>query len=152
MTALLLFVTVLLLAANAFFVAVEFALIASRRTAIEPLAAAGDRRARRALRAVGELNLQLAGSQLGITMASLGLGAVAEPAIAHLIESGIAGVVELPEGLLHAIGFLIALLIVVFAHLVFGEMVPKAIAITHPETSLLRLSGLNRLYVALFRP
>lgn len=152
MTAWLLLVAVGLLVANAFFVAVEFALIASRRTALEPLAEHGDRRARRALGFTSDLNLQLAGSQLGITMASLGLGAVAEPAVAHLVESAVDGVVDLPSGVVHSIGFVVAVSIVVFAHMVVGEMIPKNIAISAPEKSLLLLSGLNRAYVAVFRP
>lgn len=152
MTALLLGVALVLLVANGFFVAVEFALIASRRSALEPLAEAGDRRARRALRFAEDLNLQLAGSQLGITMASLGLGAVAEPAVAHLVEGAIERFVDVPESALHAIGFAIALTIVVFAHMVIGEMVPKNVAISAPERTLLALSGLNRLYVAVFGP
>lgn len=152
MTAWLLAAAVGLLVANGFFVAVEFALIASRRAALEPLAAAGDRRARRALGFAENLNLQLAGSQLGITMASLGLGAVAEPALASLIESGIELVGDVPEGVLHAVGFGLALAIVVFAHMVIGEMVPKNIAITRPERTLLALAGPNRVYVAVFGP
>jgi CBS domain containing-hemolysin-like protein len=148
----LLAAAVALLVANGFFVAVEFALIASRRAALEPLADAGDRRARRALGFADQLNLQLAGSQLGITMASLGLGAVAEPALASIIESGIELVGDVPEGVVHAIGFGVALTIVVFAHMVVGEMVPKNIAITAPERTLLGLSGLNRIYVTLFGP
>jgi CBS domain containing-hemolysin-like protein len=151
-TVLLLLAAVGLLLANAFFVAVEFALIASRRTALEPLAEKGDRRARRALAFTSQLNLQLAGSQLGITMASLGLGAVAEPALAGLIESGIEQIGEVPEGVLHGIGFAVALSIVVFLHMVIGEMIPKNLAITAPERTLLALSGANRAYVALFRP
>jgi CBS domain containing-hemolysin-like protein len=152
MTAGLLAAAVALLLANAFFVAVEFALIASRRTALEPLVERGDRRAKRALAFTSQLNLQLAGCQLGITMASLGLGAVAEPAVAGLIESGVETVVEVPEGVLHAIGFGVALSIVVFSHMVVGEMVPKNIAISAPERTLLALSGANRAYVALFGP
>jgi CBS domain containing-hemolysin-like protein len=152
MTAWLLLATVGLLLANAFYVAVEFALVASRRSSLEPMAQAGDRRARRALMAVEEVNLQLAGSQLGITMASLGLGAVAEPAIAHLIESGIERFGEVPEGVLHGIGFVVALSIVVFLHLVVGEMVPKSIAIAAPERVLTTLSGLNRAYMVVFGP
>lgn len=152
MTAWFLVAAVALLLANAFFVAVEFALIASRRTALEPLVEQGDRRAKRALGFTTQLNLQLAGSQLGITMASLGLGAVAEPAVAGLIESAIEAVVEVPEGLLHGIGFGVALAIVVFAHMVVGEMIPKNVAISAPERTLLALSGANRAYVALFGP
>ena len=152
MTVALLFATVGLLLANAFYVAVEFALVASRRSALEPMADAGDRRARRALVAVGDVNLQLAGSQLGITMASLGLGAVAEPTLAHLIESVVERFGEVPEGVLHGIGFVVALTIVVFLHLVVGEMVPKSIAIAHPERVLTTLSGLNRAYMVVFGP
>jgi CBS domain containing-hemolysin-like protein len=142
----------LLLLANAFFVAVEFALIAARRTQIEPLAADGNRRARIALTSMRELSLQLAGAQLGITMASLGLGFVAEPAVAHLIESAIDGVVEIPAGALHAISFVVALTIVVFLHMVLGEMVPKNIAIAGPERTLLLLAVPNLVYVKVFRP
>jgi len=151
-TAWFLLAAVGLLLANAFFVAVEFALIASRRSALEPLAEQGNRRARRALGFTSDLNLQLAGSQLGITMASLGLGAVAEPAVADLVESGLGSVVDLPESVLRTIGFAVALSLVVFAHMVVGEMIPKSVAITAPERTLLGLSGLNRAYVALFRP
>jgi len=102
---------VALLAANGFFVAAEFALLAARRSRIEQYAADGDRRAIHALAGIRELSLMLAGAQLGITICSLLLGALAEPAIAHLIEAAISGVVELPEGVLHAIGFTIALAI-----------------------------------------
>lgn len=152
MTAWFLLASVALLVANAFFVAVEFALIASRRAALEPLAEEGDRRAARALGFAEQLNLQLAGSQLGITMASLGLGAVAEPAIASVLEGVLEDVVDLPHGAVQVIGVTVALAIVVFAHMVIGEMVPKTIAITAPERTLLALTSLNRLYVAVFGP
>ena len=123
-----LLIGVALLFANAFFVAVEFALIASRRTRLESMAEEGDNRARRALASLSDLNLQLAGAQLGITIASLLLGFVAEPALADLFERGIEQVIDVPERLLHTIGFVIALTIVVFLHMVIGEMVPKNIA------------------------
>ena len=87
----------LLLLANGFFVAVEFALIASRRTKLEALAEQGSTRARIAVGSMRHLNLQLAGAQLGITMASLLLGFVAEPAVAGLIEDAIDAFVDLPE-------------------------------------------------------
>ncbi|MGH9137937.1 MAG: hemolysin family protein [Acidimicrobiales bacterium] len=152
MTAWLLVASVFLLFANAFFVAVEFGLIASRRAALEPLAEQGDRRARRGLSAIGELNLQLAGAQLGITMSSLALGAAAEPALAHLFDEGIHAVVDVPDGIRHAVAFAVALTFVVLAHMVVGEMVPKNIAIAAPERTILALATLNRLYVGLFRP
>jgi CBS domain containing-hemolysin-like protein len=151
MTGLALALAVVLLLANGFFVAVEFALVASRQTKLEPLAE-GSLPARLALSASRELSLQLAGAQLGITMASLGLGAVAEPAVATLLEDAIGFFADLPEGALHAISFTVALGIVVFAHMVIGEMVPKNIAISDPERMMLRLAIPNHLYVTVFRP
>jgi CBS domain containing-hemolysin-like protein len=147
-----LLLTVLLLGANAFFVAVEFAVIASRRTKLEAMADAGNARARTAVGAMRHLNLQLAGAQLGITMASLLLGYVAEPTVSGLIESGVHRLVDLPEGLLHTLGFVVALAIVAFLHMVVGEMVPKNIAIADPERALLALAVPNRIYVSLFGP
>jgi CBS domain containing-hemolysin-like protein len=151
-TAVSLLLAAVLLLANGFFVAVEFALLASRRTKLESLAEEGNARASRALGSLRQLNHQLAGAQLGITMASLLLGFVAEPTVAGLIEDGIAGIVELPDSVLHLIGFTVALTIVVFLHMVIGEMVPKNIAIAAPERTLLALTLPNRAYVAVFGP
>ena len=139
-----------LLAANGFFVAAEFALLAARRSKIEQLAADGDRRAGHALAGLKELSVMLAGAQLGITMASLGLGAVAEPAIDHWLE----GVLEeaLPAGVAATVSFALALAIVVFFHMVVGEMAPKSWAIADPERSALRLAGTFRAFVLVFRP
>jgi len=142
----------LLLLANGFFVAVEFALIASRRTKVEALADEGSASARAAAQAMRRLNVQLAGAQLGITMASLLLGFVAEPAVAGLIEDAIGAFVELPERLLHTLGFVVALGIVAFLHMVIGEMVPKNVAIAQPERTLLALALPNRAYVTVFGP
>ena len=141
-----------LLLLNGFFVGAEFALIAARRSKIEQLAAEGSKRAIVALRSVKELSLMLAGAQLGITMASLGLGAVAEPAVAHLIEGGLDSIVALSPGAIHTISFVIALTIVVFFHMVIGEMAPKNIAIAEPEKSALWLAVPFRLYTTAFRP
>ena len=143
---------IVFLAANGFFVAAEFALLASRRSRIEQLAAGGDRRARHALAGIRELSLMLAGAQLGITICSLLLGAIAEPAIAHLIEDGLAGIIDLPDGALHAISFTVALSIVVFLHMVVGEMAPKSWAISHPEASALALARPFRGFALVFRP
>jgi CBS domain containing-hemolysin-like protein len=145
-----LLLAVLLLLANGFFVGAEFALVAARRSKIEALASEGSRRATAALRSVRELSLMLAGAQLGITMASLGLGAVAEPAVAHLVEGPLANVV--PEQAVHGIALAIALIIVVFFHMVIGEMAPKNIAIAEPERSALWFALPFRIYVTLFRP
>jgi CBS domain containing-hemolysin-like protein len=129
---------VVLLAGNAFFVGAEFALISARRSQIEPLAAAGSRRARATLGAMERVSLMMACAQLGITVCSLGLGAVGEPAVAGLLEGPFeaAGV---PEGLLHPLSFALSLGIVVVLHMVLGEMVPKNIAIAGPERSALAL-------------
>ncbi|MEM8705429.1 MAG: hemolysin family protein [Actinomycetota bacterium] len=152
MTGWFLFAALLLLIANAFFVAVEFALLASRVTRLEPMAEEDDRRAQLALASIRDLQPQLAGAQLGITMASLGLGYVAEPAIAHLIEGAIERFVEIPSNVLHAISFTIALSLVVVVHMVIGEMVPKNIAIATPERSARILAPTHRIYVKLFGP
>ena len=152
MTAWYLVAAVLLLLANGFFVAAEFALTAARRSQIEQFASEGNKRARVALRSIRELSVMLAGAQLGITMASLLLGFVAEPAVAAVIERALESVVEIPAGLLHTISFVIALSIVVFLHMVVGEMAPKNIAIAQPEKSALWLSGPFRLFVNAFRP
>lgn len=142
---------VVLLLGNGFFVAVEFAVLASRRTKVEPLAAESPR-ARAALRAMRELNLQLAGAQLGITITSLVLGYVGEPALAHAIEDLLEPLGDVPEAVTHSIGVALGLGIIVFLHMVVGEMVPKNIAIAQPERTLLWLVVPNRLYLALVRP
>ena len=142
---------VVFLVANGFFVAAEFALLAARRSRIEQLADEGSRRARHALSGLRELSLMLAGAQLGITICSLGLGAVAEPALAHAIEPLLA-TFGLPETAVRAVGFTIALSIVVFLHMVIGEMAPKSLALANPERSALLLAGPFRAFTHLFRP
>ncbi|MGH8886922.1 MAG: hemolysin family protein [Egibacteraceae bacterium] len=142
---------VALLMANGFFVAAEFALLASRRSRIEQLAAAGDRRAVKALAGIRELSLMLAAAQLGITMASLGLGAVAEPALAGALERILDGA-PVPPAVRHTIAFTVALSVVVFLHVVLGEMVPKSWAISHPERSALSLARPFRAFALVFRP
>jgi CBS domain containing-hemolysin-like protein len=145
-------VTVLLLLANGFFVGAEFALVAARRTKVEALAKAGDARARTALRSIRELSFMLAGAQLGITMCSLGLGFVAEPAVANLIETGLGTTGQLPDEVIHSISIVIALGIVTFLHMVIGEMAPKNIAIAEPEKTALWIAVPFRVYVTMFRP
>ena len=125
-----------LLAFNAFFVGAEFAIISARRSAIEPLAEAGDRRARTVLWAMEHVSLMLACAQLGITVCSTSLGLVAEPAIAHLIEAPLHAL-HVPEGWTHPIALTIALLIVVYLHVVLGEMVPKNLAVSGPDRAAL---------------
>ncbi|MEY2449242.1 MAG: magnesium and cobalt exporter, family [Acidimicrobiaceae bacterium] len=151
MTVWLVLAAVVLLVANGVFVAKEFALIASRRTKLQGLAEEGSLSARLALEAASQLPLQLASSQLGVTMASLGLGAVAEPMVSHGLENAFSAA-GIPNGVTDTLAVLIGLAIVVFFHMVFGEMVPKYVALADPERTLMALAIPNRIYVALFRP
>lgn len=130
---------VLLLAANAFFVGAEFAVMSARRSAIEPLAQAGSKRAKTALYSLEHVTDMLATAQLGVTFCSTTLGLVAEPAIAHLIEGPLVAM-GLPAATSHLIGFVLALTLVVYLHVVVGEMVPKNISIATPERSVLLLA------------
>ena len=127
---------VALLAGNAFFVAAEFAVISVRRSSIEPLAAAGSARARTVLWAMEHVSLMLACAQLGITVCSTSLGVVAEPAVAHLIEAPLLAL-GLPGSAVHPIAFVVALGIVVYLHVVLGEMVPKNLAVSAPDRAAL---------------
>jgi CBS domain containing-hemolysin-like protein len=143
---------VVLLGVNGFFVALEFALLGSRRSRLEPMAAAGDKAAQRSLDAMSDLTAQLAGAQLGITVASLILGLVGEPAMAHLLEPVIERIPIVPDSWSRGVASAIGLLIVVFAHMVLGEMVPKNLSLAHPEASLRLITLPNRAYLALVRP
>lgn len=144
-------VALALLLANAFFVGAEFALISARRSQMEVRIAAGSRAARSALRAMEQISLVMAGAQLGITACSLGLGAIGEPAVAHLVEPALHAV-GVPEGLLHPIAFTIALGIVVYLHVVLGEMVPKNISLAGPERAALLLGPPIMVVVVVLRP
>lgn len=136
MTALQFAATILLLLGNGFFVGSEFAIISARRTQVEPLAQAGSRRAAAALRAMSDVPLMIAGAQLGIQICSLGLGAIAEPLFATLLE-GPFEAIHLPEALVHPLSFVIALAFVTYGHTVIGEMVPKNLALAGPERLVL---------------
>lgn len=126
------FVSVLLLAGNAFFVGAEFAVISARRDRLLAMAEGGSAAARSTLRAGENLPLLIAGAQLGITLCSLGLGRLGEPAVASLLERPFA-LLGLPSAILHPIAFTLGLGIVVVLHTVIGEMVPKNLAIAGPE-------------------
>ncbi|MEI2821610.1 MAG: CNNM domain-containing protein [Marmoricola sp.] len=141
----------LLLIANAFFVASEFALVAARRTKLEPRAAQGSSLARSAIKAMDNLSTVMAAVQLGITLASVGLGAVAEPALAKLIDP-LVEAAHVPHNLLHPIAFTLTMLVVVYLHVVMGEMVPKNIALAGPERAALALGAPMMFFVAVFRP
>lgn len=127
-------VIVLLLLLNGYFVAVEFALVRSRRTRLQAMVRAGDPIARFALQASGNLEKVLSASQLGITLASLGLGWTAEGALAHYFESLLASLpFVLEQSLRVSAGAIVALLSVTFCHVVFGELAPRAAALHQPE-------------------
>ncbi|WP_327660540.1 MULTISPECIES: hemolysin family protein [unclassified Streptomyces] len=138
MTALQLAIGVLTLITNAFFVGAEFSLISVRRSQIEPRAQEGSKRARSTLWALEHISAMLATAQLGITVSSLVLGAVAEPAIAHLLEPGFEAA-HVPHALVHPISFVIALTAATYAHMLLGEMVPKNIALAAPVRTALLL-------------
>ncbi|WP_320778226.1 hemolysin family protein [Streptomyces sp. CRN 30] len=135
MSVLRLLLALLLVFANGFFVGAEFALVSVRRSQIEPL---GTARARQVLYGLERLPRMMAAAQFGITVCSLTLGAVAEPAVARLLEP-VLEVIRLPHGVVHPLGYVIALAVVVFLHLVVGEMVPKNLALAAPGTTALRL-------------
>lgn len=138
MSVLELLVGVLTLVTNAFFVGGEFALVSVRRSQVEPRAEAGHRRARTVVWGLEHVSGLLATAQLGVTASSLVLGAVAEPAISHLLEPVLADI-GLPSGVIHTIAFVIALSLATYAHMLFGEMVPKNIALAAPERTALLL-------------
>jgi CBS domain containing-hemolysin-like protein len=144
-------VAVLLLAFNAFFVGAEFALVSARRSQVEPLAQAGSRMARTTLTAMENVSLMMAGAQLGITICSVGLGAVGEPAVAHLLEPAFERL-GVGEAFLHPVAFVVALAVVVFLHVVLGEMVPKNIAIAGPDRAALVLGPPMLGVVTVLRP
>ncbi|WP_442575113.1 hemolysin family protein [Microbacterium sp. F51-2R] len=128
-----------LLAANGFFVGAEFAVISARRSQIEPMAEKGSRSAKTALYAMEHATLMLATSQLGITICSLLILNVSEPAIHHLL-AGPLGLTGLTETTVDVIAFVIALVVVSYLHVVFGEMVPKNLAFSVPDRAVLMLA------------
>ena len=143
-------ITLAVIGLSAFFVAVEFALIAAKRHRLED-AAADSRSARAALRSSTELSVLLAGSQLGITACTLALGAITKPAVHHWITP-VAETLGLPLWIADIVGFVLALVIVTFLHLVVGEMAPKSWAVAHPERSAIMLALPMRAFMFLTRP
>ncbi|MYT75641.1 MULTISPECIES: hemolysin family protein [unclassified Streptomyces] len=141
MTAIQLLIGLATLVVNAFFVGAEFALISVRRSQIEQHVeegAEGNRRARSVLWGLEHVSALLAAAQLGITLCTLVLGIVAEPAIAHLLEP-VFDAVGMPDGLVHPIAFVIALAVATYLHMLLGEMVPKNISLAEPVRAALLL-------------
>jgi CBS domain containing-hemolysin-like protein len=142
-----LFSVILLVAANGFFVAAEFALVGVRSSRIETLAAAGNRSAQRLLTLLKNLNAYLSASQLGITLASLALGWVGEPAIARLLERPLTG---LSETLRHGIAFAIAFSIITSLHIVLGEQAPKLVGLAIAERVALAIALPMQMFYSVF--
>lgn len=147
----MLLVAVAMLAGNAFFVGAEFGLISARRSSIELRALRGSRSAKVTLGAMEQVSLMLAGAQLGVTMCSLVLGAVGEPLLVHLLEGPFTSL-GVPEALLHMFSFILALVIMVYLHVVIGEMIPKNIALASPDRIALLLTPPLVFVVRILRP
>src|SRR5215210_5617627 len=126
LTALKILAVILLVLATGFFVASEFSMVGVRRMRLASLAEAGDKRARRVLALKDNLGAYISATQLGITLASLGLGWLGEPTVAHLLEGPLGG---LTEAWRHAIAFLIGFAVITAFHIVLGEQVPKMLGI-----------------------
>ncbi len=142
---------VALLVLNALFVGAEFSLLSSRRDRLEALVEQGVGRARVVINASQEGSLMLTSAQLGITLCSLGLGRLGEPAVAHQLDK-LLGAVPVPAVVVHAVAFAIALAIVVVLHVLIGEMVPKNLALADPERLALWLVPALVGFVKIARP
>lgn len=138
--------------ANAFFVVSEFAIVKIRRTKLEELAHAGKSQAKIALKITEHLNTYLSAIQLGITLASLGLGWIGEPAVSRLLESWFAGFFNGNTILLHSVSFGVAFAFITLLHVVLGELVPKSLAIQHTEKYVLSVARPLYLFNKVFAP
>lgn len=143
-------ITTLLIIGSAFFVMVEFSLMAARRYRLEE-SARTSRAGRAALRNASDLTLMLAGAQLGITLCTLALGAITKPAVKEALTPLFASV-GLPSGAASAVSFVLALVLVTFLHLVVGEMAPKSFSLAHPERTAITLAMPMRGFLWLTRP
>ena len=146
-----LLLVVILVFLNAFFVAAEFSLVKIRQTRLTQLVNDGNKRARYAQKVTQKLDAYLSACQVGITIASLGLGWVGEPAIAHMIVEPLLGATGLPDYMISGISIAIAFLIITFLHIVLGELAPKSVAIQKAEeTSLWVAAPLMFFYKLLY--
>ena len=152
-TSLSLLAVLVLVLLNGYFVAIEFALVGVRRTRLEQLAQEGSARAKGVLRALPHLDLYIAGAQVGITLASLALGYLAEPAVSALLEPVLSPLLP-PEGVvsLHAVSLVLSFAIATVLHIVLGEQVPKTIAIQRAEATAMWLTGPTTVFIRVFRP
>jgi len=141
-----------LIAANGFFVAAEFSLVGVRRSRVEELVAERQARAGILQRAIDNLDANLAATQLGVTISSLALGWIGEPALAHLFEPALGGLGSFAAAGSHAIAAGIAFAIITVFHIVLGELAPKSFALQRPERTALSIVRPLSLFLALFRP
>jgi CBS domain containing-hemolysin-like protein len=149
LTALYLLTVVVLVFANGFFVAAEFALVGVRRSRVETLAADGDRRAGRLLSVLDNLNAYLSASQLGITLASLGLGWVGEPTVAHMLEAPLSRA-GIAVTWIHVISFFVAFAVITTLHIVLGEQAPKLFGLQMAERVALSTALPMQLFYRVF--
>ncbi|MBM2839622.1 MAG: corC 2 [Bacteroidetes bacterium] len=142
----------LLVLLNGFFVAAEFAIVKVRATQIEPLVRSGNKRARVAQNVIAHLDAYLSATQLGITLASLGLGWIGEPFVAHMIEPLLAWIGMNQPVLVTTVSFGVAFAFITFLHIVFGELAPKSLAIQRPQRTTLSVSAPLHFFFVVFRP
>ncbi|GEC04682.1 membrane protein [Streptomyces spinoverrucosus] len=148
---LLLAAAFLLILANGFFVAAEFGLVTVDRPDAEKAAADGDRRARRVVESLKELSFQLSGTQLGITITSLVVGMLAEPALAQLLDGPLTAV-GIPDGAVSGVAVALGMLLASAVQMVVGELVPKNWAVSRPLQVARFVAGPQHLFARLFRP
>jgi CBS domain containing-hemolysin-like protein len=149
-----LLVVLALVITNGFFVATEFALVSVRRSRIESLVDEGVARARPVLSALHDLDGFVAATQLGITIASIGLGWVGEPAIAAFLDPALEAILppSWADASAHTISFIIAFSLITFFHVVFGELAPKSLALQYPERTAFMVAPPVRIFLTTFRP
>lgn len=152
MDAALVVVALVIVAINAFFVAAEFAIVRVRVTRIEDLVQRGVRRAVAAREVLRNLDAMISACQLGITLASLALGWIGEPAFAHLLEPLFSWMGRFRSGASHTAAIAVSFLLITFLHVVVGELVPKTVAIAHAESTALAVSWPLRIFRFLFYP
>ncbi len=143
-----------LVAANGFFVATEFSLVSVRKSRMESLVAAGNQRAASVLTALRDLDDYIAATQLGITIASIGLGWIGEPALAALLDPLFEELMPEPIAFVsaHAVAFAIAFTVITFLHVVFGELAPKSVALQYPDHTSMAVAAPVRFFLYAFRP
>ena len=151
-TALKVFMALMFVAINAFFVAAEFSIVKIRRSRLEEIESHGNKKAKLAIKITSSLDSYLSATQLGITLASLALGWIGEPALAVIIDPLFGSWLKDDPILMHSLSIAVAFTIITLMHVVFGELVPKSIAIQKTETAVMLVVRPLYLFAQLFRP